>query len=82
MRDDFSDEARRNKARALFGARILGLDGNADEIRRAQARIDLESLAPRRDTPGQYACWETWGPGVPCLHPDGVGHVGPHGFQR
>ncbi len=76
------DEIRRSKARAAFGARVLGLDGDADEIRRDMARAEIDALAPRLETPGQYACWETWGPGVPCLHPDGVGHVGQHGPQR
>lgn len=53
-----------------------------DDIRRRMARAELDAVEPRREIPGEYACWELWGPGVPCLHPDGVGHVGPHGYIR
>lgn len=57
-----------------------------DESREAQerriARNYLDTLYTPSPVPGDAACWVLWGPGVPCLHPDGLGHCGPHGHVK
>lgn len=58
---------------------------DADALRRAEAGAELRAAAhaaPRPRIPGESDCWVLWGPGVPCLHPDGLGHVGPHGANK
>ena len=56
-----------------------------EDFLRLEAHRELESMAPAPlSAPDENACWELWfvvgfRQGFPCLHPDGRGHVGPHG---
>lgn len=49
------------------------------EARQYFAALESEN---RPRIAGEHDCWEMWGPGVPCLHPDGLGHLGPHGMSK
>jgi hypothetical protein len=50
-----------------------------EEFLRLEAAAFFFEMKPAQRIPGESDCWKLWGPGVPCLHPDGLGHLGPHG---
>lgn len=51
------------------------------QMARCEARKYFHGLIEPRRVPAQHDCWNLWGPGVPCLHPDGIGHLGPCGWR-
>lgn len=57
-------------------------DNSCEAQERREAREYFARTAPTPPrTPGEADCWHQDAAGLPCLHPDGLGHVGPHGAR-